>query len=179
MNTLCTILTTKISFFSVLSKISRFFNIKRGCSLNKLQITLVKRQWQQVSRTLHKVAAIRAVEQDLKGLATAPLRLNQHLTARTTRTDGNLGEGAVLGTGGYAYQQDAFVGIAGIGIENGRSLGAQTRWVGAVLLVGTAHHLAVVKHNRCTYTEMRVGTVAAESGGFLTIFVFNSRVSMG
>ena len=84
------------------------------------------------------------VEQDAHGCVEAALRFEQHLTAGATGCDGG-GEKLSWCVGGSNGENEhGTFGVAGVGIENGATLGAGATGIGGVLLIASADDFAIV-----------------------------------
>lgn len=92
-------------------------------------------------------------------------RFKHHLAAGTAGRNGIVQKVAPFVAGGDGERLYRFVGILGVGVEQGGAFGAQTGGVGGVLLIGAGHDEAVCQSCGGTYREMRIGGIAA-SGGF-------------
>ena len=85
-----------------------------------------------------------AVKQDAHGCVEAALRFEQYLTAGSAGCDGG-GEKLSGGVGsGNGENEYGTFGIAGVGIENGATLGAGATGVSGVLLIASANDFAIV-----------------------------------
>lgn len=91
----------------------------------------------------------------------------ESLAACTARRDRFFGEGAVGGTGGNGYAQEACLRILSAGKIACGALGAEARREGGIFLIGTAHDLTIVKGNCGADRETaiwRIGAIGCEPG---------------
>ena len=128
-----------------------------------LPLEFIECQWHQFLDTIYHVHVLLTIKKYTYRRACACFRFYYHLSARSARTYWLFLQLAVSATccnGQHAYR---LVGILGSGSKQGSALGTKSRWVGRILLVAT-YYLHTVTQSYCgTYTEFRVGCIAAAS----------------
>ena len=86
----------------------------------------------------------RAVEQDAHGRIETALRFEQYLTAGAAGGDGGGEKLSWCVGGGNGKDEYGTLGVAGVGVENGATLGTGATGIGGVLLIASADDFAVV-----------------------------------
>lgn len=105
-----------------------------------------------------------AGEDDGNGTAGEGFVFEEHLTAGAAGGDG-VGQFLAVGSaGGDGDGFEAGVGISRVGIEGGGALGAGTRRIGGVFLIGAAQHLAVVEEDGGADMKFAIRGIAAVGG---------------